>query len=308
MAIFESLAAVSIALALGIPVLMERVLRPHYEDRFEQFRLYNRGQLLNFFEEALGKLRGLKSHEVMSPELYESMNRLITQWTTVNSYENKLTIVTSRRKYLFAGWMVSLALCLASINSSDFMVTPSIPLGGMAVGWFGIVFVYSMYYALQLYLFDEKLANFRRTAALPSGTIKLTVEPAIADRAVPSEKHIEITARLQGLLTAKQIPFVANPIIRKDDYKGVSPDFALPDADSPRYFIEVKDILTIQGSYGVAALGASLKFLFPNALTILVVAQAGAETRKFLTQRSWDYVFDATGLEQLALLVQNAKT
>jgi hypothetical protein len=60
MAFFEALVAASISLGLDIPVFLERVMRPQYEERFEEFRMDSRVKFVLAFEKGLEKLRLLK--------------------------------------------------------------------------------------------------------------------------------------------------------------------------------------------------------------------------------------------------------
>jgi hypothetical protein len=57
---FEAIAGLSLTLAFSIPVLMDKVMRPRYEERFEEFRAYNHSQLLVALEAAVSRWNRLK--------------------------------------------------------------------------------------------------------------------------------------------------------------------------------------------------------------------------------------------------------
>jgi hypothetical protein len=54
--IFESLAAISVTLGLSIPVFMEKVMRPRYEERFAEFQKASRENFINELNDAATKI------------------------------------------------------------------------------------------------------------------------------------------------------------------------------------------------------------------------------------------------------------
>jgi hypothetical protein len=69
--IFEVLTSASVALGLAIPVFMEKVMRPRYEEQFEQYRKDSRTAFVDELDEAVGQLR--QSADSLSPETVEKM-------------------------------------------------------------------------------------------------------------------------------------------------------------------------------------------------------------------------------------------
>jgi hypothetical protein len=85
---------------------MDKVMRPRYEARFEEFRQYNRSQLFAALETAMERVRRLKrSRELMTPADYAIMEGVVARWTLVKENETRMDTLFRRRKHLFVGWL-----------------------------------------------------------------------------------------------------------------------------------------------------------------------------------------------------------
>jgi ABC-type transport system involved in cytochrome bd biosynthesis fused ATPase/permease subunit len=102
LAIFEVLTAFSASLAIAIPTFMAKVMRPKYEERFEEFRKARRQTFFDEFEDASRKIRQIT--EEIAPETVEAMENLFGEWRQLKSDENRLKKLLFMRKFFYVGW------------------------------------------------------------------------------------------------------------------------------------------------------------------------------------------------------------
>jgi hypothetical protein len=293
MAFFEALAAASIALGLAIPVFLERVMRPRYEERFEEFRMDSRVGFILAFEKALEKLRRLKRPgEAMTNEVYATMEGLFAQWGQLRSSENRLASMLRRRKPLFVLWMISFLLSLASIQYSQIIVGSNLNLGDATVGAFALVLLYSIVYVLELFDLDDKLSKYK-------GTISQTSSDTTISRSF-AHSYRKIMGNIRRRLRDENIPFEIEPRLSKD--RGA--DLAIPSSKNPIALIEVKSApLTRATSYPIAYIGRELKQAYPSATTILIVPSPVGETLRTLKE-NWDNVLSITDIDDLTAIAK----
>ena len=294
---FEALSAASLTLALAIPVFMEKVMRPRYEERFLEFRRSNRESFIEEFEDALTKLR--KSREAITPETVNVMEALFDEWGRVKTNENKLDRLLTLRKYFFLGWMVSLILNLFSISYSEYPLTETLRLGQSATYVFVIVLLASMWYVYDQFSLDDKLSKFRTISFGDDkdGPRKTRAWSELVLRGKEYERMVEKALKESG------VSYEKNAVVGESNGMIFDADFVVPKGDRPKYVIEIRSNIRPFASQ----LGYFLVYLrkqFPDASTILVsdlatVLPSETETLKLL----WDYLVDYRRLEELKKIV-----
>jgi len=292
---FEAIAALSLTLAFSIPVLMDKVMRPRYEARFEEFRTYNRSQLFAALEKAHERLRRLRrSSEFMAPEDYAAMEEVVSQWTFVKENETRKDRILGRRKYLFGGWLINVALSAAAIENPAMLVASgfNVTVGQCATTAFFLFLMYSGYYGWEIYDLDDKISKFR-------GTISKTSQfPVLAE-----SEGLALENEIGNELTRNNIPFKRGGVLRTDQGT-IVPDFAIPSLDNPRFFVEVKSSLSIPAGYELARFAMQLKSKYPTAKLILITTAPTKEMVAFLLRRRWDEVFEISDLSRFTSLVK----
>jgi hypothetical protein len=299
MTFFEALAAASVALGLAIPVFLEKVMRPKYEERFEEFRLDNRATFVLALEKALEKLRRLKrSHEAMSAEVYTTMEELFSQWGQLRTGENKLASLLARRKPLFVAWMMSFAASLAGLRYSEALVTPTFTMGDVATSLFFLTLAYSVIYVLELFDLDTKLSKY-------SGSMRSQIEerPALSTESAKDD-YSRVLDGLEQKLGEANISFEREPRLKGPR----RPDLAIPSAKDPVAFIEVKSgNISRAISYPIAYMGQELKKAYPSARTILIIPNP-TDGRLHPLRSGWDFVIGNTDVARIIEIVSGLLT
>lgn len=289
------MAALSLTLAFSIPVLMDKVMRPRYEARFEEFRRYNRSQLFAALETAMERLRRLKrSSELMTPEDYAAMEGLVARWTLVKENETKKDTLLRRRKHLFVGWLISVGLSTTAIEYPDALVAGAlnITFGTAATAAFFIMLIYSAYYGWQIYDLDDKLSKF-------GGTISKQSE--FPDSGESEDSVLE--KKISYELARNKIRFGHGGLIRTNE-GAFAPDFVIPSVDDPRYFVEVKSVLPVQAGYQLASYAKALKSKYPASKMLLIARTPTKAMVNFLLSRGWDGIFDVSNLDRFISVVR----
>ncbi|MGA3108384.1 MAG: hypothetical protein ABSD99_02860 [Candidatus Bathyarchaeia archaeon] len=294
MPFFELLAGAALTLGLAIPVFMDKVMRPKYEERFTEFRLQNRIEFIDSLERALGKVRGVKrSTAAMTPEVYASMEELVNKWSRLRSDETRLDTLLDRREYLFVAWMISFGLSALSVGFPGIVVNQH-AIGEVAGWYFALVMVFSVVYVVQLFDFDKKLSKFR-----PFEFEKASNQPNInisEFRAADSTYEV----RVANELNSRQVTFERHPKI----HGPFRPDFAIPSSKNPQYFVEARGDLSKESSVGWLNYDIrALRSNYPQVKMVVISRALTARTRRLLS-KYWDYVFEDSEIEKLVEILK----
>jgi hypothetical protein len=288
---------------------MEKIMRPRYEERFDEFRLANHEKLVTAFEEALEKLRPLKkSRQTIPLEVYDTMETLFWSWGQVRTGENMLDRLLSERKYLFVAWMASFALCTAATGFPDVAIGSS-TLAQVALYYFGAITLYSVYYVWRLFELDERLSKFKGDVestgeTLSSIGLEFARASGVSQRRAALTRALALETRLAEAFTKQTIPYEMEARIK---YNGGFQfvDFAIPSAKKPVLVVETKWQVSPPNAPRIRDVGRVLKASVPNVRTLLVVSNLTSSMRAFLA-RGWDDVFDETELERLVSKIKES--
>lgn len=298
MALFEALAAVSATLGLAIPVFMEKVMRPRYEERFDEYRKTNRETFIEEFDDALRKLKQTK--ESIPSEIVETMESLFSDWGQVKTNESKLDSLLGQRKYLFTGWMFSLFLSLFSIEYAEYVLIERTTLQQVTLLVFAIMFFASCWYVINLFILDDKLSKFRKT----SMTERTRVTTAQEYRASMKISR-KLEAKVENALIKFHIPFEKEPLYARNGHFATA-DFVVPSSKSPKYFIDVKRHIVSRGQVkAISNIANNLKAGFTDSKIILITDKLSA-TRNLLEMagEALDFVIDFTELKRIKDIVK----
>jgi hypothetical protein len=310
----EVIATVSGTLALAIPLVMERVLRPRYEDRFEELQINNRSRFVQTFEEALNRLKKM-GNAVISPEDYGIMERLFSQWSGVKEGETKLDYLISRRKYLFVAWMISMLMAVLDLGFPSTVVI-NVQLAQLSLAVFTLVSFYSIYYAVRVFQLDEQISTYyeqvHSSAEPPQFAPSKNVEmhPVAKEANLPTiclerDNIPTLKDKLVHALKENDIAFEIQPRLAFfDDEKRMRfPDFVVQSSKNPRYFIEVEGRLSREASYPIAYLGRFLEERYPRIPVILLADSIAPDARSILSQ-TFNYIFDSNEIDKLVSLLR----
>lgn len=160
MVLYEIMATTSIALALAIPVFMEKVMRPRYEERFEDFRKLLKKNFMSKMANALEAMT--KSEDDITPDNFDVMESLFSEWNDVKTNYNKLKGYLGQRKFYFGFWMVSFILSLSSCEYPSIPLLLGYNLGQVSLIIFFVVLIISGWYVWQLFELDEQLIEYKK--------------------------------------------------------------------------------------------------------------------------------------------------
>jgi hypothetical protein len=296
---FETLSAASLTLALAIPVFMEKVMRPRYEERFQEFRTANRESFVEEFEEARTRLR--RSRGAITPEVVDVMESLFDEWGRVKINENRLDTLLTLRKHFFSGWMLSLMLNLFSIPYSEYSLSENLKLGQLAIFLFAVMLLASMWYVREQFSLDDSLSKFdinpmrenvggsRRTGSLI---------------ALALSKGRELERSVEKALKESGVSYERNAVVGKSEGMTFRADFVVPSGDKPKYVIEVKqNIRPLATQHGYFLV--YLRKHFPDADIVLVSDLVTALPSEIETLKLvWDHLVDFRHLDELKRIVR----
>lgn len=287
---YEALLGVSVTLGLAIPVFMDKVMRPRYEERFEEFRQASRSIFIDMFEDALKRLKQTK--EWINEEIVDLIESLFTQWGEIKTNETRLQNAVRYRKYLFLGWMVSAVLSAFSIKYPDLKLFRELKLGQLGEIVFLAMLIISIFYALELFSFDERLSKYRgipREGA-PSPEVPTYVSMLKLGR--------EMEMKVETTLRDSSIKYSREPISAKDLV--VMADFAVPSSKEPQYVIEVKRRIHSASLYSLYGRFERIKRAFPKVKGVLILDFSETHPR-FLkhAEKILDFVVDFKRLDTL---------
>jgi len=156
---FEIMATASLTLALAIPVFMDKVMRPRYEERFEDFRKLLKKNLMLKMTDAVKTMK--KSKEHVTSDDYDVMESLFNEWNDVKTNYNKLNRYLRERKLYFGFWMVSFVLSLLACQYSDLPLLLDYNLGRISLIVFFATLIVSVWYVWELFKLDELLSKYK---------------------------------------------------------------------------------------------------------------------------------------------------
>ena len=295
MALFEVTTILSVSLAIGIPTFMDKVMRPKYEERFSEFRKVRREDFFDEFEDAYRQLKQAK--EEMTPETIETMERLFNEWGQIKTDENKLTGLLKLRKFYFIAWLISCILSLFSIEHSEIII-PYIDqnFGTLTLGIFVLMVFLSGLYCLDLFLFDEKLSEFR---AKTTGETFGKVESA----RITVTSILKSINEVENVLKKIKISYHKDALL-KTNGGGSYVDFAIPSTKNPKYLIEIKARLLHQALYTTSMKYKEIKSQIPVKTILISNFRDAPPDLLKLARAYWDFVVDFQDLEKLKEIIK----
>jgi hypothetical protein len=287
----------SVTLALGIPVFMEKVMRPRYEERFEEFRQEGIEAFMKQFENALERFK--RTQEIVTPETVGIMDSLFSQWDRIRTNEKRLQNLLKTRQYLFTAWMASAILSSFSIEYPNYPVPflGEIRLGQLTQFVFFVSFLISFLYVLELFSLDQKLAGYGRTSRAPPPSSVPTYISLVY-------RGIEMGRQVESALQELDIPYEKRPI--SVEGRMIIPDFAIPSSDEPLYIVEVKTAIKSKTIlYGLSDMLSLLRGTFPKVKGILVFDFDETPTKNLeMARQMWDFAVDFKRLKDLKNVIK----
>jgi hypothetical protein len=296
---FEAILGASVTLLLGIPVLMDKVMRPRYEERFEKFRQESRDEFLEAFEEALQKLKQAK--DTINPDTVRIMESLFTNWDQIRANENRLQFLISVRKYLFLGWMASITLSILSISYSNLVLLKDFSLGQLTMAVFGLMAALSAFYGMAMFSLDEKLAKFGKSVETRDATQSHGVSNLASSFMVIRGREME--SRVEDTLRKFSIPYEIGRFTIKG--QRVLLDYAIPSSTNPSFVIEVKRRLLSPGLLNDLFYRLDiLREAFPNVKGVMVLNIEETSAKALEAARSGWQIIDFRNVDDLSKIIK----
>jgi hypothetical protein len=289
--------AASVAFMLGIPVFMERVMRPRYEERFEEFREEGIEAFVRQLEEALDRFKRTK--EIVTPETETMMGSLFSQWDKIRTNETRLQNLLKTRVYLFALWMASAILSLFSIEYLSYQVPflGELRLGQLTQFVFLIAFVFSGSYVLELFSLDQKLSRYGRISRGPQPS-QAPSYFSIVYRGMEMDRKVEDVIKELGVPYDRRLISTLGAAIMFD--------YVIPSSEQPLYVVEVKS--AVKSKALLHDLSDKLRLArtaFPKVKGILVFDFGETPSKNLETaNKTWDYTVDFKRLQDLKNIVK----
>lgn len=295
MAIFEALTAISVGLALGIPAFMDKVMRPKYEERFEEFRKTRREAFFDEFEDASRKLR--QTTEEIAPETVEAMESLFGEWGQLKSDENRLKKLLSMRKFFFVGWFLVCGLSLISIQSSESQIgQTSWSLGQATIGAVIVMFLASLWYGYTLFDFDDQLSKFKgETTGAVFGKTETVRFSLVA--------YSQLERKVEAALKKFKIPYAKNALLKTNGVR-TEVDFVIPPGQNPKFAIEIKSKPLVTVLYYISLRFKELKDAIPLKTILISDFQRASAEAKRVAEAYWDYTVDFEELDRLKEIIR----
>ena len=295
LAIFEVLTAFSASLAIAIPTFMDKVMRPKYEERFEEFRKARRETFFDEFEDASRKLR--QTTEEIAPETVEAMENLFGEWGQLRSDENRLKKLLFMRKFFYVGWFLVSGLCLSSIPSSENQIGQiDLTLGQATIFAFIVMFLASLWYGYNLFDLDEQLSKFKgeTTGAVFGKTENVRISLGA---------YFQLEQNVETVLKKFKIPFAKNALLKTNGVR-TEVDFAIPSGQNPKFAIEIKSRPRMSFLYEFALRFKEIKDAIPLKTILISDFQGASAEAKKVAQAYWDYVVDFEDLDRLKEIIR----
>lgn len=295
LALFEVLTAFSASLAIAIPTFMDKVMRPKYEERFEEFRKARRETFFDEFEDTSRKLR--QTTEEIAPETVEAMENLFGEWGQLKSDENRLKKLLFMRKIFYVGWFLVSGLCLISVQSSESQIGQTdYSIGQVAIFAFIVMFLASLWYGYNLFDLDEQMSKFKgeTTGALFGKTESVRISLGA---------YFQLEQRVETVLKKFKIPYAKNVLLKTNGVR-TEVDFAIPSGLNPKFAIEIKSKPRVQFLYGISLRFKELKDAIPLKTILISDFQSASAEVKRVAQTYWDYVVDFEELDRLKEIIR----
>jgi hypothetical protein len=296
MTLFEVMTAFSVSLAIGIPAFMDKVMRPRYEDRFEEFRTARREAFLDEFENAHRKLKQTK--EEIAPETAETMEGLFEKWGQLKSDQNRLQRLLFLRKFLYLGWFTVSGLCLLSIQFSESLIgQTNFNLGQATSFAFAVMFLFSLWYGYSLFDLDDKLSKFKGET-----TGEIFGRPESVQ--VTFGAYVELERKVERTLSKYKIPFERNAMLKTEKGMVTEVDFVVPSSQNPKYAIEIKSKPRMQFLYELSLRFNEIKNTIPFKTILISDFKGASENTLKVAQAYWDFIVDFEELDKLKEIIQ----
>jgi hypothetical protein len=117
MGMYEILAGTSLTLGLAIPVFMDKVMRPRYEEKINQYNSEKTRQFLETLDDINSTAQ--ENTESIFTDLEPEIDELFNKWGRLKEDENRYEDLLKRRKEIFIIWMITFGLNLLSIEYSN---------------------------------------------------------------------------------------------------------------------------------------------------------------------------------------------
>jgi len=297
MAYFETLTAVSVTLCFAFPYLMDKIMRPKYEEHFEELIKRNRDSFVEELDNAVNILK--REKDVFNPETGKKMDDLFDEWGQIKSDETKLNCLIRNRMYLFFGWAVSIIMNLLAIDNGNIMLNDKISYGNFCTLFFGVMFLFSMIFSYGLFKLDDEISQVRdktQMEIIPAKPSPISISSTMA-------LYRELESEFEKLLRA--ITSFEKDVRFEDDTGNViEVDFVIPSKSNPKYIVELKRSIRFSMSLDRGIIYRYFKRTY-GSKTILIgdLSRLRAVSRSQLLD-VWDYILDSRNLEEITKIFE----
>jgi len=298
MAFYEVLAGASLSLALAIPVFLDKVMRPRYEERFEEFKNQNQTDFIKILEDISDKIRINKDEFIDG--ISNDMETLINTWGYLKSNENKMNQLIEYRKALFLGWMSTFIFNILSIKYDSFKIIKMINQGDFSTLIFFIMVLLSTKYVCDLFKLDDSLSKIKISENKQESE---TIIPKTTISSIMSEyKNMEriITDILDDYVTyMKNVRMTIGNL-------NYELDLIIPNNINPEYIIEIKKRLSLRTIRNLNYRFGEIKNNLPQVKIIIIYESATLTSLREMST-TWDYMIPLSQIETLRNMFSDNK-
>jgi len=298
MGFYEFLAGASLSLALAIPVFLDKVMRPRYEERFEEFKHQNQADFIKVLENISDKVR-INTDEFIDG-ISNEMEILINTWGYLKSNENKMNQLIEYRKTLFLGWMSVFIFNILSIKYSDVKMTNMITQGDFSTLIFFIMILLSTKYVYDLFKLDDSLSK-----------IKISEKKQDSDTVISKNTISSIMSEYKNIelmvtnILDDYVNYMKNVRMKIGDLD-YEFDIVVPNSVNPEYIIEIKKRLSLSTSRHLNYKFGQIKNNLSEIKLLIIYESATLSSLKEM-QKIWDYMIPLNKIETLRNIFDDKK-
>lgn len=298
MVFYEVLAGASLSLALAIPIFLDKVMRPRYEERFEEFKFQNQMDFVKILQDISDKVRDNKDEFI--DRISDEMEKLINAWGYLKSNENKMNKLIEYRKGLFLGWMGTFILNILSIKYGPIKIFNLINQDDFSTLVFMFMVLISTKYVYDLFKLDDSLSKIKITEnkkeqeiVIPKSTIS-----SIMSEYITIENMV--TKELDGY-----VDYMKNVRMKIGDML-YELDIIIPNDKNPKYIIEIKTRLSRQIIRRLNYRFSEIKKNLPHIKLILIYESTTLTSLKE-SHETWDYNIPLTKISTLKTIIDSTR-
>lgn len=299
MAMVESIATLSIALAFAIPTFFDKVMRPEYTKKVNIYRKDLTDQVHTALEEALEDLR---QDEEMSEATRDRLDELTDLWVDIRGKINKLDYLLNFRQFLVLLCITTLFTSIMSMYTNEY--TNPIEFDWTNASFWLILIVLSLFsvWVYQIFDFDRELSRYpmEKEEVIRKKILVASKTEAVTKSA---DRIKELENRYLNLLDNSGIPIVKSPKVGRFFF-----DFAIPSMENPKLLVEVKLFekrFSFSRTNRLILMGLRAKESYPDSKLILLTNTS--EIRKKLVRELkgvYDKIFDIENPEEFLKYVK----